>query len=213
MTSPRGSFVVLEGPDGAGKSTQVARLATRLDALPTREPGDTPLGAELRRLLLDDDQLTRPGLRAEALMMAADRAQHIEEVVEPALAAGRHVVSDRFIGSSVAYQGYGRGLDPMTVLDISQFAAAGLEADLVIVVDVPVEVTIERVGGQQDRIEAAGPEFHRRVRTGFLAQADADAQRWVVVDGSRSVDEVTQAIVTAVRDRLGLLNDASRARG
>ena len=103
MSPERGRFIVFEGPDGSGKTTQVGRLATSLGALPTREPGDTPLGAQLRHLLLADDSEVTPGLRAEALLMAADRAQHVERVVAPALAAGRSVVSDRFSGSSVAY--------------------------------------------------------------------------------------------------------------
>ena len=205
MSHERGRFIVFEGPDGSGKTTQVGRLATSLGALPTREPGDTPLGAQLRHLLLADDSEVTPGLRAEALLMAADRAQHVERVVAPTLAAGRSVVSDRFSGSSVAYQGYGRGLDPMEVLALSQFAVAGLEPDLVIVLDVSVEVTLARLGTERDRIESAEPAFHQRVRTGFLAQADADPERWAVLDGSADIERVGRAVEALVEERLGLV--------
>ena len=210
MSPERGRFIVFEGPDGSGKTTQVGRLATSLGALPTREPGDTPLGAQLRHLLLADDSELTPGLRAEALLMAADRAQHVERVVAPTLAAGRSVVSDRFSGSSVAYQGYGRGLDPMEVLALSQFAVAGLEPDLVIVLDVSVEVTLSRLGAKRDRIESAEPAFHQRVRTGFLAQADAHPERWAVLDGSGSIARVGHAVAALVEERLGLTPLAGR---
>ncbi|MEZ5383672.1 MAG: dTMP kinase [Microthrixaceae bacterium] len=200
----RGRFVALEGPDGAGKTTQVAAVASALGALVTREPGDTALGAQLRRLLLESRGEAAPGRRAEALMMAADRAQHVESVIEPALAAGRHVVTDRFTGSSVAYQGYGRGLDPLEVLALSHFATAGLEPDLIVLLDVPVAVTARRLGEVRDRIEAAGDGFHERVRTGFLAQADVDPERWVVIDGTAAADAVAAAVLDAVRSRLGV---------
>jgi len=143
--------------------------------------------------------------RAEALLMAADRAQHVIEVVEPALAAGEDVVCDRFVGSSLAYQGYGRGLDVDEIRRLSAFATCGLEPDLVILLDLAPDVASVRIERAPDRIETAGAAFHARVRTGYLALAEADPKRWVVIDASRPVDEVTETINTVVDERLGRL--------
>ena len=199
----RGKFIVLEGGEGSGKSTQASRLAEALDAVQTREPGGTAVGAQLREVLLGRGTA---GLsdRAEALLMAADRAQHVAELVEPTLAAGRHVVCDRFLGSSVAYQGYGRGLDPDEVRGLSVWATAGLLPDLVVLLTVPAAESVRRTGGARDRIEDAGTEFHQRVAAGFAAQAAAEPERWVVVDGTGTKDQVAAAVRSAVVDRLGL---------
>lgn len=195
--------MVFEGGEACGKSTQAERLADRLDAVRTREPGGTELGRQVRRLLLDPAQgEVEP--RAEALLMAADRAHHVATVVEPALASGRHVVSDRYIGSSIAYQGHGRGLDPERVAEISSWATRGLEPDLVILLDVPAEVARERRGRSPDRLEAAGEDFHQRVAAGFRTLAAADPGRWVVIDGTPDAGAVEDAVTTAVRRRLGL---------
>jgi dTMP kinase len=199
----RGWFIALEGGEGCGKSTQARRLAERLDAVLTREPGGTAVGERLRALLLD------PGtagldIRAEALLMAADRAQHVAEVVEPALAAGRHVVSDRSAGSSLAYQGYGRGLHVDQVRHLSDWASDGLWPDLVVLLDVAPELAAGRLGRDLDRFEQAGADFHQRVATGFRALAQADPQHWVVVDGAGSVAEVGQRVGEAVAERLQL---------
>ena len=199
----RGKFIVLEGGEGSGKSTQAVRLCAALDAVQTREPGGTAVGAQLREVLLGR-ATTGLSDRAEALLMAADRAQHVAQVVEPALAAGLHVVCDRFLGSSVAYQGYGRGLDPAEVRDLSLWATAGLLPDLVVLLTVPSPESARRTGGARDRIEDAGDEFHQRVADGFAAQAAAEPDRWVVVDGTGTKDEVTAAVLAAVADRLGL---------
>lgn len=199
--STRGRFVVFEGGEGAGKSTQAAALALRWGAVLTREPGGTDLGSALRQLLLDPTTATIDP-RAEALLMAADRAQHVATVIEPALAAGRDVVCDRFVGSSIAYQGYGRGLSVGEIAALSGFAAAGLEPDLVVLLVVPASVSAARVGADRDRFEAAGDEFHERVAAGFEAQA-ATNPRWVVVDGTGSLDEVTARVHAAVDERLG----------
>ena len=199
----RGKFIVLEGGEGSGKSTQAERLCAALDAVQTREPGGTAVGAQLREVLLGR-ATTGLSDRAEALLMAADRAQHVAQVVEPALAAGLHVVCDRFLGSSVAYQGYGRGLDPAEVRDLSLWATAGLLPDLVVLLTVPSPESARRTGGARDRIEDAGDEFHQRVADGFAAQAAAEPDRWVVVDGTGTKDEVTAAVLAAVADRLGL---------
>jgi dTMP kinase len=198
--SGQGRFVALEGGEGAGKSTQAARLAERLDAVLTREPGGTPTGKAIRELLLDPSTV---GLddRTEALLMAADRAQHVAEVVRPALAGGRHVVSDRYVGSSLAYQGFGRGLPVDEVRRLSAWATRGLEPDLVVLLDVPETVAATRVGDRPDRLEAAGEDFHRRVAAGYRALAAADPARWVVVDGSGDQDDVEAAVWSAVTER------------
>ena len=131
--------------------------------------------------------------RAEALLMAADRAQHVAELIRPALEAGRDVVCDRFVGSSLAYQGHGRGLGVEPVAALSRFATDDLAPDVVILLDVPAAVAVARRPGGPDRLEAAGPDFHARVRAGYLALAAADPERWVVIDGAAPVDDVVRA--------------------
>ncbi|MGI8759475.1 MAG: dTMP kinase [Acidimicrobiales bacterium] len=197
----RGRLVVLEGGEGCGKSTQAARLASRLDAVLTREPGGTEMGERIRALVLDPASEDLDA-RTEALLMAAARAQHVAEVVVPALRAGRHVVSDRFTGSSLAYQGFGRGLPVAEVRDLSVFATAGLEPDVVVLLDVAAADAARRRGPDTDRLEAEGEAFHRRVGEGFAALAAADPDRWVVVDGSGDPDAVAGRVWRAVSDRL-----------
>ena len=205
----RGRFIVFEGGEGCGKSTQAARLATRLGALLTHEPGATAVGAQLRELMLSR-ATERLDERAEALLMAADRAQHVTEVVEPALRAGRHVVCDRYIGSSVAYQGYGRGLDPDMVRAVSGWAAGGLWPDVTVLLSVPDRVAAERIGGARDRIEDAGDDFHRRVLDGFRDQLLDEPESWVEVDGSGTPDRVEELVLDAIADVLPDLDlDAS----
>jgi dTMP kinase len=199
----RGRLIALEGIDGCGKSTQAKAVASALGALLTHEPGATPLGAQLRRLLLDPDSGSAPVTpRAETLLMAADRAQHVAEVIEPALASGVWVVTDRYSGSTIAYQGYGRGLGRDGLAEVVAWATAGVEADLSVFVDVPVDVAAAR-GRGADRLERLGPEFAGRVREGFAAQAKGEPGRWLVVDGTRDVDAITAHIVDGVRARLG----------
>ena len=188
-----GRLIAFEGGEGSGKSTQAGILAERVGALRTFEPGDTPLGAEVRSLLLDRATLEITP-RAEALLMAADRAQHVAEVIRPALATGRTVVTDRYIASSVAYQGYGRQLDPREVADLSGWATEDLWPDLVVLLEVPMSVSLERTGGARDRLEAAGRDFHRRVHDGFLQQAITDPERFAVVDGTQTPEAVAAAV-------------------
>ena len=195
-----GRLIAFEGGEGSGKSTQAAILAERLGALRTFEPGDTPLGASVRELLLDRATLEITP-RAEALLMAADRAQHVAEVIRPALAAGRSVITDRYIPSSVAYQGYGRQLDPVEIANLSGWATEELWPDLVVLLEVPLSVSLERTGGARDRLEAAGSDFHRRVHDGFLQQAITDPERFAVVDGTQAPQTVAAAIweIVAIR--------------
>jgi len=200
----RGRLVVLEGGEACGKSTQAALLAPRLGAVLTREPGGTVVGERIRSLLLDPALGAELDARAEALLMAAARAQHVAEVVAPALASGRAVVSDRFIGSSLAYQGYGRGLPQSDLAALSAFAAEELGADVVVLLDLAPTVAAARRGAVPDRLEAAGEAFHRRVEEGFAALAAADPDHWVVVDARGSIDEVADRVWDAVSTRLGL---------
>jgi dTMP kinase len=195
-----GHFIAFEGGEGSGKSTQAARLAARVGALLTHEPGDTPLGVAVRAILLDSTALDITP-RAEALLMAADRAQHVVEVIRPALEAGRTVITDRFTGSSIAYQGYGRQLPVGEVAALSDWATDELWPDLTVLLEVPAAVSAARTGGARDRLEAAGEPFHRRVHDGFLTQAIEDPERWVVVDGSRSEDEVAAQIWQVIQIR------------
>ncbi len=203
MTRSRGRFIAFEGGEGCGKSTQAARLAGALDAVLTREPGATAVGAALRALLLDP--ATGPvDPRAEALLMAADRAQHVAEVVRPALDAGRHVVTDRYAGSSLAYQGFGRGLPVAEVRRLSAWGTDDLWPDLVVLLVVPADVAARRLGEDLDRFEQEGDGFHARIDAGFRSLAADDPDRWVVVDGSASPDEVAAAVARVVAERLQL---------
>jgi dTMP kinase len=194
-----GRFIVLEGGEGSGKSTQARLLADALGAVLTREPGATEVGRRIRDVVLDPAAGLGLDDRAEALLMAADRAQHVAEVVRPALDAGRDVVSDRFSGSTLAYQGHGRGLDLGELAWLSRWAARGLEPDVVVLLDVPREVAAARMGGAPDRMEAAGAAFHARVLAGYRSLAAADPARWVVVDGTGAVEEVAERVLKAVR--------------
>jgi dTMP kinase len=202
----RGRLIALEGIDGCGKSTQARALADVLSTRLTFEPGATPVGARLRELLLAPEAAP-PTARTEALLMAADRAEHVARIVEPALAAGEWVVSDRYAGSTIAYQGYGRGLDPSELDELVRWATGGLAADLSILVDVSVDVAASRLAAQgrrgADRMERLGPDFAARVREGFLAQAALNPARWLVVDGTLGAAALTAHIVASVRERLG----------
>lgn len=195
-------FVAFEGGEAAGKSTQAARLVERISALHTREPGGTAAGAAIRALFLDPSTGDLDP-RAEALLMAADRAQHAATVIRPALRAGQHVVTDRYLYSSVAYQAHARGLDPTDVRNISLWATEDLEPDLVVFLDVPVALARARVHDvAPDRMELEAEGFHERVRDGFHAQAAADPDRWVVVDATGHPDEVWDAVWQHVQARL-----------
>lgn len=196
-----GSYLVFEGGEGSGKSTQARRLAARLDAVLTFEPGATALGSELRSLLLDAD---RPSIdaRAETLLMAADRAQHLAEVVNPALQAGRHVVSDRSLYSSMAYQGGARGLGIESVLEINRWAVNGRLPDTVILLDLSPDHAVGRLRRSLDRLEREGAEFHHAVHASYRSMAESDPGRWIVIDASRSLDAIEDAIWAEVEGRL-----------
>ncbi|MEV8101744.1 dTMP kinase, partial [Streptomyces sp. NPDC088135] len=206
-----GFFIALEGGDGAGKSTQVEALAEWIRAkghevVVTREPGATPVGKRLRSILLD---VSSAGLsnRAEALLYAADRAEHVDSVVRPALERGAIVISDRYIDSSVAYQGAGRDLSPTEIARISRWATSGLVPHLTVLLDVDPETARERFTEAPDRLESEPPEFHARVRSGFLTLAAADPTRYLIVDAGQDPESIT----TVVRHRLDRLLPLSEA--
>ncbi|AVH57358.1 MULTISPECIES: dTMP kinase [Streptomyces] len=206
-----GFFIALEGGDGAGKSTQAAALAEWIRAkghevVVTREPGATPVGKRLRSILLD---VSSAGLshRAEALLYAADRAEHVDTVVRPALERGAVVISDRYIDSSVAYQGAGRDLSPTEIARINRWATDGLVPHLTVLLDVSPEAARERFTEAPDRLESEPAEFHTRVRSGFLTLAAADPGRYLVVDAAQEPEAVT----TLIRHRLDVMLPLSEA--
>jgi dTMP kinase len=197
-------YIVFEGAEGCGKSTHARRLGEAIDAVITRETGGTAIGQRLRDIL-HDTSVTDLDDRAEALIVAADRAQHFAEVVHPALAAGRHVVSDRSVYSTLAYQGYGRRLPLDELRQVNRWAMGDTWPDLVLLLTVPVDVAAERLRKRElDRFERAGDEFHARVDAGFMAMAADEADRWVVIDATQPKDDVAAAVRAAVHDRLGL---------
>lgn len=197
-----GLFVAFEGGEGGGKSTQASLLAGWLresgrEVVLTREPGGTPLGVRIREIVLDT-ATAGLGPRAEAMLYAADRAHHVAVVVRPALAGGAVVVTDRYVDSSVAYQGAGRGLWAADVAGISAWATEGLRPDLTVLLDVDPAVGLRRFTSPADRLESEPLEFHRRVRAGFLALAEADPTRYLVLPADDPVDVLAGRIRAAV---------------
>jgi dTMP kinase len=209
MPTPRGLFITLEGVDGGGKSTQIERLADWLRArgetlLLTAEPGGSALGEVIAHWLRGRGS-EAPTPRAEALLFLADRAQHVDTVIAPALAAGTTVLCSRFSHSTLAYQCHGLGLDESAIRAADAFARDGLEPDLVLVLDVDAESAARRRaarGAADDAIEARAADFHRRVRAGFAALAAEDPERVVIIDAAGDPEAVQAAVLTAVAPRL-----------
>ena len=209
-------FITFEGIEGCGKSTQVQLLAKALtsrgiDVVVTREPGGCAIADQIRNILLD---AANSGLTpsAELLLYAAARAQHVAEVVRPALQAGRMVICDRFTDATVAYQGYGRGLDLATIARLNADASGGTRPDLTILLDCPVEIGLKRAfarinstaGAREERFELESTQFHQRVRDGYLTLAAEQPERFAVVDGSLAVDETAAAILAAFSRKAGI---------
>ena len=206
-----GRFIVLDGIDGCGKSTQIRHLAQWLPVsglmpstaglICTREPGGTPLGQSIRDLLLHTEADQVPSVTAELLLYAADRAQHVDTVIRPALLRGDWVLSDRFAGSTLAYQGYGRGLDHQLITRLESIATTGLVPDLTACLMVPVEVSLQRRHGEkEDRIEAEGRAFLHRVADGFAVLAEQ--RHWCQLDAQQSVSQLSQALEKTLRETL-----------
>lgn len=204
------AFITFEGIEGSGKSTHARLLVEHLrslgwDPLATREPGGTPLGEPIRRLVLDVASTPIAPL-AELLLYCADRAQHVAQVITPGLAAGRLVVCDRFADSTIAYQGYGRGLDLAVVRTIERHARGDLTPALTFVFDCPASEGLARVRRRSqatDRMEGAPLAFHERVRQGFLELAAASPERYCVLDSTATIDETQQRVRTKALERLG----------
>jgi dTMP kinase len=205
-----GVFITFEGPDGCGKTTQIGLLADHLRAaghaaLTIREPGGTSIGDQIRAVLHDVGN-TEMEAQAEILLYSASRAQLVGQIIRPALAQGTVVLSDRFADSTIAYQGYGRGLNLVALEQITEFATGGLEPDLTIFLDVEVEEGLNRKrralashAGEWNRLDQEPVEFHRRVRQGYLELAAAEPDRWLILDGSRSIEEIQKEIKEAVQ--------------
>lgn len=203
-------FIAFEGPEGGGKSTQARAVARALalagrSHLLTREPGGTAIGEQLRAVLLGAENRAMVP-EAEALLLLAARAQHVGEVLGPALARGEVVLCDRFAGATFAYQGYGRGLSLATLRQLQTFAAGTLTPDLTLLFDLPAEVGLARrhAAGEVNRLDAAGLDFHLRVGAGYRELAAAEPDRWAIIDATRSLDEVATATLRAVGRCLGL---------
>ena len=202
-----GLFISFEGGDGAGKTTQLTRLAawvaeaTGREVVCTREPGGTELGQTLRQVLLHGEHIDS---RTEALLFAADRAHHVASLIRPALARGAVVLTDRYLDSSVAYQGGGRELSAEQVEDLSLFATDHLLPAVTVLLDLDPAHLPERLVDDPDRMESAGGQFHRRTRAAFLDRAARDPQRWLVLDAARGIEDLHAAILERVAPLLGM---------
>lgn len=189
----KGLFITFEGADGCGKTTQLKLLKTYLenngyDVVVTREPGGKGLGEKFREILLNYDGVVSD--RCETFLFLADRAQNIDTIVKPAVASGKIVLCDRHIDSSVAYQGYGRGLDIQQIKELNTLATGGNLPDLTLIFDIDIETSMQRVGNEKDRMESSGMEFFNRVRNGYLQLAKQEPERIKVVEAKGSIDEI-----------------------
>ena len=202
-------FITLEGPEGSGKTSQIPALnaficARGYDVLVTREPGGTDVGDQIREVLMNLKNISIVP-RTEILLFQAARAQHVEEVIRPALAAGKVVICDRFGDSTLAYQGYGHETDLETLQYLVNYATGGLRPDLTLLLDIPVKDGLKRKvdnDSEWNRLDAYAEAFHRRVRQGYLALAAAEPERWVVIDATQGKEKVQKAMQQVVLDRL-----------
>jgi dTMP kinase len=207
-TAYSGTFITLEGPEGAGKTTQLKLLSKKLEAVNckhiiTRDPGGTPLGKQIRRILLNPENPVKA--IAELLLYQADRAQNVEEVIKPALEKGFVVFCDRYIDSTLAYQGYGRGLSLELIEETNQIATGGLLPALTILFDLSSEEGLSRLHpGSHDRIEREALEFHKKVRNGYLELAEKSPERWQIIDAARPLTTVQAQLAKVLSEKLNL---------
>ena len=197
----KGLFITFEGADGCGKTTQLKLLKDYLTAkgyavILTREPGGKGLGEKIREILLNYDGKVAD--RCESFLFLADRAQNIETIVKPAIESGKIVLCDRHTDSSVAYQGYGRGLDIEQIKMLNNLATGGKQPDLTLVFDVDIETSMQRVGNEKDRMESSGKEFFNRVRNGYLEMAKQEPERLKIVDSTKSIDKVHKRVIEII---------------
>lgn len=197
----KGLFITFEGADGCGKTTQLMMLAKYLkekgkEVLVTREPGAKGLGEKLREILLNYDG--EVSSQAETFLFLADRAQHMDVIIKPAVSEGKIVLCDRHTDSTVAYQGFGRGLDIDRINNLNDIATGGRKPDLTIVFDIDVETSMARVGAEKDRLESAGKEFHNRVRNGYLEIAKLEPERVKVIDATQSIEAIHLQVIKIV---------------
>lgn len=202
----KGLFITFEGADGCGKTTQIDLLAKFLenngyDILLTREPGAKGLGEKIREILLNYDGEVSD--RCESFLFLADRAQNIDTIVKPAVNNGKIVLCDRHIDSTVAYQGYGRGLDLNRINMLNNLAVNGVKPDLTFVFDIDIETSMQRVGKEKDRMEKSGKEFFNKVREGYLSIAKLEPDRVKVIDASRSIEEISKNVIDIIEQTLG----------
>lgn len=205
-------FITFEGVDGTGKSTQIRALESHLvsrgvPVVSTREPGGTRLGTIIRRAVVEAGDQPMPPT-TELFLYVADRAQHVQDVIRPALESSKIVLCDRYIDSTLAYQGYGRGIDLQVLRELNQLAAGGVKPDLTLLFDCAIELALSRAtsrlaqqdarAGREDRFESEKVEFHERVRAGFLELARAEPKRFRIIDASRSVVEVSQEVKSLI---------------
>lgn len=206
--SNSGIFISLEGPDGAGKTTQLKLLSKYLDSINcqyiiTRDPGGTPLGKQIRRIVLHSEGDVSPV--TELLLYQADRAQHVSEIIGPALAKGTVVLCDRYVDSTLAYQGYGRNIDLSLIRQLNEIATGGLMPELTILFDIDTEAGLSRLHPSgHDRLEREATDFHKRVRNGYLELAKAEPQRWRIIDAGRAMSAVQEDLQSIIAEKLGV---------
>jgi dTMP kinase len=207
-TKKPGTFISLEGPDGAGKTTQLKLLSKYLDSINcqyiiTRDPGGTPLGKQIRRIVLHSETAIDP--TAELLLYQADRAQHVSEIIAPSLSKGLVVLCDRYVDSSLAYQGYGRNIDLALIRQLNEIATGGLMPELTILFDIDSEAGLSRLHPSgHDRLECEAMDFHKRVRNGYLELSRQEPHRWRVIDASRAMSAVQEDLQSIVAEKLGV---------
>ncbi|HIE58510.1 MAG TPA: dTMP kinase [Persephonella sp.] len=202
----KGVFIVFEGIEGAGKTTQAKNLYEYLNSIGkksilTREPGGTKTGKKIREILLSDtDEMFPP--KAELFLYEADRNFHIHNVIKPNLEKGINVICDRYIYSSLAYQGYARGLDINLIKTLNDIATDGVYPDIVFLIDIPVEVSLQRLGNKKDRIEKEGIDFHKRLRNGFLKIAEENKELFYIIDGTKKEKKIFEEIIYIVKTKI-----------